>query len=364
MGILATATAVIASVLGVITAWALITRRRAIRRLRRGAHLAHTARGQVEYALVGSGPAVLVLHGGVGGWDQGVMLGVSLLAPDVERTDYRCSLADGDRLLRGRYGLVAPSRTGYLRTPLTTGRTPAEGADAMAALLDALKLDRVLVVGVSGGGPTALQFALRHPHRTVALVQVAAITRRHVQPGRTTDSLVGRIVFARGMAWALDLAYGAGVLYASLCPKSFCRRLLSATETLDGPGLRARLDRIRLSPDQLRWMRGLIESGYPLSPRKDGLDNDLAQFAAIEDYPVEQIRCPTLVIHGRFDGNVPIEHAEFVARGVSGAQLVVAETCGHVLWMSDEEPRIRQTAQAFLSQHAARATIIPGLRRG
>ncbi len=71
-------------------------------RLRRGAHLAHTARGQVEYAVVGSGPAVLVLHGGVGGWDQGVMLGVSLLAPDVETTEYRRSLTDGDRLLRGR----------------------------------------------------------------------------------------------------------------------------------------------------------------------------------------------------------------------------------------------------------------------
>ncbi len=358
MGTFAIAITVIASLLAVIGASSLIAARRAGTRLRRGAQIADTIRGQVEYAMVGSGPSVLLLHGGVGGWDQAVMLGVSLLAPEAEDADYRRALTDGDRLLRGRFTMLAPSRTGYLRTPLTTGRTPAEGADAMAALLDAIGLDRVLVIGVSGGGPTALQFALRHPHRTVALMLVAAITRRHAQPGRTTDSLVGRIVFARGMAWALDLAYGAGVLYASRCAMSFCRRLLSATETLDGPALRARLDRIRRNPRQLRWMRGLIESGYPLSVRKEGLDNDLAQFAAIEDYPVDRIHCPTLVIHGRFDGNVPIEHAEFVARGIAGAQLVIAETCGHVLWMSDEVPSIRRAAQAFLSLHAASASVV------
>jgi pimeloyl-ACP methyl ester carboxylesterase len=46
----------------------------------------------------------------------------------------------------------------------------------LASLLDLLGIERVAVVGVSAGGLSALQFALRHPGRTAALVLVAAIT--------------------------------------------------------------------------------------------------------------------------------------------------------------------------------------------
>ena len=352
----------ISAVLGVGVALFLVAlcadvrRRRALERVRSGSRIQDTAKGPVEYAMVGSGPAVLVLHGGMGGWDQAVALGVALLAREG-CVDYHDALSRGGEHLRGRYCVIAPSRSGYLRTPLDAGRSPAEGADAIAALLDALGLDRVLVIGVSGGGPTALQFALRHPQRTAALVQVCAISRRHVQPARTTDSFVGRIVFAEAFAWWLDLIYAAGLLYFAWFPRSACRRLLRATETLDRDGIEKRVAAIANSPLQLRWMHGLIESGYPLSVRKRGLNNDLAQFAAIQDYPVEQIRCPTQVIHGRYDGNVPIEHAEFVADRVPGASLFVAETCGHIVWMSDEEPRIREAAQVFLNRHAGSASV-------
>lgn len=335
-------------------------RRRAMKRLRLGSIVKQTKKGSVEFARVGSGPVVLLLHGGMGGWDQAVGLAVSLLGPEA-CPGYERALSKGDELLHGRYTVIAPSRVGYLRTPLKTGRTPAEGADAMAALLDELGIARVLLVGISGGGPTAIQFALRHPDRTAAWVQVAAISRRHVQPARTTDSIIGRVVFAQGMAWWLDLIYALCLLYVRWFPVAACRRLLRATETLDPQGIRARVAGIQHSPRQLRWMYGLLESGYPLSLRKGGLNNDLAQFAAIEDYPVDRIACPTLVIHGRHDGNVPIEHAEFVANGVPGAEFLVAETCGHLLWMSDEEPRVRQAAQAFLDRHATSESVPSGL---
>ncbi len=326
-----------------------------VRRLRQGARVVETANGPVEYGTVGSGPAVLVLHGGMGGWDQGVALGVSLLTPvdGAERdacVDYHRALQDGDVLLRNRFTVIAPSRVGYLRTPLSTGRTPAEGADAMAALLDALGIDKAVVIGVSGGGPTALQFAMRHSSRTSSLVMVAAIAKRHVQPVRTTESLVGKIVFARGLGWVVDLCYRGGLAFAALAPKSFARLLLRATETFDREGIENRLTTIRRAPRQFRWMRGLLHSGYPLSVRQIGLSNDLRQFAAIEDYPIELIACPTLVVHGRHDGNVTFDHAEFVANGVPGACMKVAETCGHLIWMSEEEREIRGAVIEFVER--------------
>jgi len=328
----------------------------------------------------------------MGGWDQAVGLGVSLLSQSDAGYDYHQSIREADGVLQNQFTLIAPSRVGYLRTPLTTGRTPADGADAMAALLDKLAIPQAVVIGVSGGGPTALQFALRHPSRTSALIMVAAITKRHLQPTRTTDSLVGKIVFAQGFSFLLDLIYATTLSYIKLCPLSFAKYLLRATEipplnsslppyqggTKGGHSesqqsdqsrareeavkqrtgsewFHHRLSTIRHEPNQIRWMYSLIRSGYPLRARKIGLNNDLAQFAAIEDYPVERITCPTLVVHGRHDGNVPFDHAEFVASRVPGVKLLVAESAGHLLWMSPDEPLIRSAVLDFAKKHASQA---------
>ncbi len=112
-----------------------------------------TGRGPVEYAEWGDGPAVLLLHGAMGGYDQGYILGLTVGEPG--------------------YRYVAVSRPGYLGTPLTAGRTPQEQADLCAELLDALGNDRAAGMAVSGGGPCALQFALRHCHRCWALILVS-----------------------------------------------------------------------------------------------------------------------------------------------------------------------------------------------
>ena len=351
MNVAITIGVVLLTTLAVIVISSIIASAIVLRRLRRASRIVRTTLGPVECAVIGSGPAILVFHGGIGGWDQALSVCVGLLAREPS-LDHRAALARGEQMMQDRFTLICPSRVGYLRTPLETGRTPDECADAAAALLDSLNVERAVVIGVSGGGPTALQFAIRHPQRTAALVMVAAITRRHVQPARTTESFAGRIVFARGFGWFLDLIYSAGVLYARVFPLHAARKMLRATETLDDDGIDTRVQTIRRQPQQLRWMRGLLESGYPLSARKIGLTNDLEQFAAIEDYPAERIQCPTLVVHGRHDGNVPIEHAEFVARRVSGAEILVAETCGHLLWMSEDEPHIRNTVQRFVSRCA------------
>ena len=112
-----------------------------------------THRGPIEYAEQGEGSAALALHGAMGGYDQGMILGQTIGEPG--------------------YRHLAVSRPGYLGTPLTAGRTPEEQADLCTALLDALDIDRAAVMAVSGGGPCALQFALRYPNRCWALVLVS-----------------------------------------------------------------------------------------------------------------------------------------------------------------------------------------------
>ena len=132
--------------------------------LRAASRTVKTRRGEIEYATAPTGSPVLISHGTLGGFDQGMVAAELILTP--------------------QFRPIAVSRPGYLRTPLEAGATPEEQADAFAALLDSLAIDRVPIIGISGGGPPALQFALRHPQRCTAVVLICAVTQRLVLPRR------------------------------------------------------------------------------------------------------------------------------------------------------------------------------------
>jgi pimeloyl-ACP methyl ester carboxylesterase len=142
--------------------------RRAIQRISSGSVLASTPCGQIEYAVRGRGPPVLVVHGAGGGFDQGMLLGRELAA-------------------RG-YRAIAVSRFGYLRTPLPLDASPEAQADAHACLMEALGIDRAGVIGVSAGAPSAMQFAIRHRQRCSALVLLVPLAWHPEQPGETSEA--------------------------------------------------------------------------------------------------------------------------------------------------------------------------------
>jgi pimeloyl-ACP methyl ester carboxylesterase len=77
-----------------------------------------------------------------------------------------------------KYRYIIPSRAGYLRTPLSVAETPQEQAHAFAALLTALGIDRVATTASSGGGPSALQFAMQYPDRCSALILEECIIQK------------------------------------------------------------------------------------------------------------------------------------------------------------------------------------------
>lgn len=127
--------------------------------------LVQLAQGPLEYRVVGEGPTVLVLNGG--------------------HTSCNTPFGHERFFLERGYRLILPSRPGYSKTPLATGRTAEAFADALAAFLDHLYLEQVIVVGISGAGPTALQLAGRHPHRVEKLILQNAVTGGKLSSTRT-----------------------------------------------------------------------------------------------------------------------------------------------------------------------------------
>lgn len=266
-----------------------------VHKLNAGSMVAQTVRGAVEYAVVGTGPAVLVMHGSPGGYDQGLLIVRSLNDPQLR--------------------FIAISRPGYLRTPLETGRSPEDPADALAALLDVLGVPQASVIAVSGGGPSALQFALRYPDRCCGLVLISARTQRlfRVPLGlRILDSVLG-------------CSDAVGWLWNGLA--GFLRGRHSAKESL-------RME--------------LAQTLFPYSLRRAGRSNDTFNFIRLPVYPLSEIRQPALVIHGTADRIVPCSNGEFAAGTIPDAQLIRIPNAGHLVSL---EEHLRLRILGFLKSH-------------
>ena len=81
-----------------------------------------------------------------------------------------------------------------------SGATPEAQADLLAALLDTLAIGQAAVIAISGGGPAAIHFALRHPTRCRALVLCSTVSRANTfkVPFRFQFiKLLARLPFAR-----------------------------------------------------------------------------------------------------------------------------------------------------------------------
>jgi pimeloyl-ACP methyl ester carboxylesterase len=88
----------------------------------------------------------------------------------------RDSRLSHERLVQCGFSVLTPSRPGYDSTPSTVGKSAQAAADALAALLDTLKIQMVDVIGICAAGPTARAFTQRHPNRTRWLILESAIT--------------------------------------------------------------------------------------------------------------------------------------------------------------------------------------------
>lgn len=143
--------------------------------VRQGAQIVSTTSGPIEYAERGAGIPVLSIHGAGGGYDQGL-----------------ANVAD---LFGDGFRVIAPSRFGYLGTPVPSDTSSGCQADAHVALLTELKLDKAIVVGISAGARSAVQLAIRHPKRITALILIVPGTYAPASPVANEGSRTSSFVF-------------------------------------------------------------------------------------------------------------------------------------------------------------------------
>ncbi|MGD8584953.1 MAG: alpha/beta hydrolase [Chloroflexota bacterium] len=283
--------------------------------LRRRRQLCLTGRGVVEYATVGQGPAVLIAHGTLGGYDQGLAI--------ARLFDQR------------RFTFIAVSRAGYLGSGIPTGLTCAQQADSYAALLDALGLEKAAIIGASGGGPSALQFALRHPQRCSALVLMSAIARQ--KP--TLPPIFRAIVSMQEMLTRYDFIWWPSY--------RFGQRLMMRSSGLSP----AEVEAVMADQQKREILAAIYRPIMTASLRRPGTLIDHLQIEELAADFVDQISRPTLVAHSKNDPLAPFADAQWLAENIPGAAFLPVDDGGHVFFIAHREQVIPKIT-SFLETHA------------
>jgi pimeloyl-ACP methyl ester carboxylesterase len=295
-----------------------------------GSELAETKKGPIEYVDRGEGPTLLVFHDAPGGYDQAMLLG-SLLPED-------------------EFHLVAPSRPGYLRTPLATGQSLAEQSDAMAALIETMGISSVAVLASSLGAPAAMHFAGRHPDKAWALVLLSPATTMSASDQETLRINLGQLVNDR-----LEGDFGAWLAMETLQkePRKLLEGIVQTESNATQTEREALVEYILDQSDQQEWFESLIGTFVPPSAREAGVRNDLQQLRTFNELPLEQIVVPTLIVHGTADKVIPISESEAMAARIPGATFHRVEGAGHLVELGPKAVEVQSKILEFLRERSA-----------
>lgn len=305
-----------------LASWLFINYRRdlaaANRRVDSGGRLIPTNCGPIEYGESGQGPAVLAIHGAGQGYDQGLWMAQQHLGEN--------------------YRIVAPSRFGYLKSPIPEDSSIQAQADLYACLLDELGIDRVIVMGVSAGGPSALQFALAYPERTEALILASTFsftTRSEADAQR--EAMIHRLVGSDFVYW-LAINYARPLLFDTF----------GVTQALQAS----------LTPADWEIADAAVEGMLPMSQRISGIKIDSGRRipeGLPDGLPLQGINVPTLVLHARDDSLITYEKGLHIAGSIPGAKFVSFDTGGHLLLGRQDEAR--SEIKAFMDELAVSAAL-------
>jgi len=219
----------------------------------------------IAYAVDGSGPPLILLHGATG---SGASHFASLL-PVVARS------------LR----VHAPDARGHAGTRWdpSDGFATADLVQDLAAFADALGLTTFHLLGYSMGAMTALEFAARWPGRLQTLVIVSLAPEREPRLSVGRRLMDPKRIDRDDPAWAAELA--------------------ARHDPVQGPGA---------------WRRLLT-----------AIVADVATQPLLTPAELRAIETRTLVMVGDRDPFVPVDHAAGLARQVRDGRLLVLPGVGH-----------------------------------
>ena len=205
---------------------------------------------------------------------------------------------------------VSYDRPGYGGSTPRIGRDVASAAADVAAVVDAMGIDRFAVMGHSGGSVHALACAALLPERVIGVVGAASLAPYD----------------ADGLDWFAGMApSGEATLRAAAAGRAV-KEAHEAAATDEAIGF------VSADWDALAGEWGWFESvvGPALKDGPGGLIEDDLAYVAPWGFDPAVIRAPVLLLHGTADRIAPVAHAEWLANRIPSAELWRATDEGHV----------------------------------
>jgi pimeloyl-ACP methyl ester carboxylesterase len=221
---------------------------------------------------------------------------------------------------------------GYDR-PSYGGSTPSPGRDVgsaagdTVAIADAAGVDRLAVMGHSGGAMHALACAALLPRRVSGVVGVSALAP----------------FSADGLDWFAGMAPGGVATLQAAAAGREAKERYEASAPEGDPGFND-ADRAALA-GEWSWFNSVVGPAMRAGPA-GMIDDDLA-YVAPWGFEPSQVDVPVMLLHGSQDRIAPVAHAKWLASHIPNAELRVQPDDGHI--------SVLGSAAAALEWLAARA---------
>jgi pimeloyl-ACP methyl ester carboxylesterase len=245
-----------------------------------------------------------------------------------------------DKAARARgLRIIAPERPGYGLSDYCRNERLSRAADDVRSFAGALGLDRLAVLGVSGGGPFAIAAAAAMPDRIAFLALISPVGPIADCHARIRMSQLHRLVFTRvGRSDPACAAFFWSVrTLVRHAPQVAYRALMQRVAASD----RALLARAEVKAN----LQAALREG--LRPGIMGARQDLRLFCAPWELVLEDIDVPTVVWQGSDDAIVPPGGAYLLAEALPNCRLDVIQGGGHY-WVFGAFERVLDAVQAAL----------------
>ena len=238
-----------------------------------------------------------------------------------------CRLMRPDAAATSQVGarLITFDRPGFGQSDARPGRSLADTADDMVALLDSLGIDRVHVAAASGGGPPALAFVYRAPDRVRALALMGAVAPMDAPGALAGITLERRVGFwlarhlPRVLRWTISRRAGPG---------RDMKAFLDSFTKHNPP-----VDQAILEQPEIREMF-LASFAESLRQGVDAFAWELQLAARPWGFPLSAIRVPVAVWHGGKDNSIPPVMGQRLAAAIPGAKLHLLLDESHLFFVS------------------------------
>jgi len=220
--------------------------------------------------------------------------------------------------------LIGYDRPGYGGSTVHPGYTVASGAADVRAIAEALGHERLGTWGISGGGPYALACAALLPEVAVAVAAVASIAPYGIEgfdffAGMGESNAEGfKLFFSDPEASRRDLREGREEILATT-PEQLAEQI----ESLLSPA-----DAEVLTGDLARWLTETNK--VAVSAGDQGWWDDGVAHLTSWGFDLRDIRVPVKIWHGRQDRFVPVQHGQWLAASIPGAEADISDRDGHL----------------------------------